>query len=794
VSTHGRDERPDLRLVGPAAAVWVGAFAGLAATPAWSLAGGVLCVVAAGLIAGHLARWPRRRTAAAAGAAVLVCAAAGALAAAARVAAAGLGPLPGLAAEQVAAHLDVVVTGDPRQLPAQVRGADPGRPLVLVPARAERVEARGRHSEVRSSVVIFARDRRWLSVLPGQQVQVSGRLAPPRSGDGTTAAVNATGAPQVVRPPPAVQRIADRLRDGLRDAVSGLPADQRGLVPALVVGDTSRMPPQLVEDFRIAGLTHLTAVSGANLAIVCTAVLVAARWAGVRVRAAAVLAGIALVGFVVLARPQPSVLRAAAMGVVGLVALVVGRGRRGLPALCAAGMLLVLVDPWLARSYGFVLSALATGGLVILAPVWAERLARRMPRPLAEALAVPAAAQAVCAPVVVLLSAQVSVVAIPANLLVAPAVAPATIFGVLATVAAVAFPPSAVVLGKLAGVAAWWIVAVGERAAAVPGAALDWPAGASGAALLAALTLVAVVVWPWLRRSRALTAAALAALLAVVARPALPPSWTMLGWPPSGWVIVACDVGQGDMLVLPAGGRAAVVVDTGPDPRAADRCLRRLGVTRVPYLLLTHFHADHVTGLPGVLRGREVAELGVAPLAEPADQAARVSRWAADYGLPITVPLPGELRQAGPLRWRVLWPRRIIRTEGSAPNNASVVLLAEHSGVRLLLTGDVEPAAQRAVLAAERGLRADVIKVPHHGSAYQEPGLLRAVGARVAVVSVGADNDYGHPATATLTLVRASGARLLRTDRDGDVAVLGGRDRLRGPWSRGRGPPPDGGR
>jgi competence protein ComEC len=790
VTAGAQPERPDLRLVLPALAAWGGAFAGLGLPPAWSLALGVPIAVtgALGIWRATARAGPREPAAVLAGAAVATCAAAGLLAAASRVAAAGQGPLPGLAAQRAAVVADVVVTGDPRPLAARARGAGAARPAVLVRARAEFVEARGRRHAIRSAVVIFARDERWLSVVPGQRVRAVGRLASPGSHDGTSAALTAAGPPSAQRGPPLLQRAADRLRDGLREAVSGLPDDQRGLVPALVVGDTTGMPAGLVEDFRAAGLTHLTAVSGANLMIVCGAVLVAARFARVRIRAAVGLAGLAMLGFVVLARPEPSVLRAAAMGAVGLLALASGRGRRGLPALCAAGLVLVLVDPWLARSYGFALSVLATGGLLVLAPAWSDRLARRLPRLLADALAIPAAAHVVCAPVVVLLSAQVSMVAVPANLLAAPAVAPATILGVLATVTAVVAPPLAAVFGQLAGLAAGWIVVVGERAAAIPGAAVDWPAGLGGALLLAGLTLTAALAWPVLRRRRTLGAAAVAVLAVLVARPGLPPTWTMLGWPPRGWVMVACEVGQGDMLVLRAGDRTAVVVDTGPDPRAADRCLRRLGVRRVPYVLLSHFHADHVAGLPGVLRGRRVAEIGVAPLREPADQAAVVARVAADQRVPVTVAVPDEVRQAGPVQWRVLWPRRIIRTEGSAPNNSSVVVLAELAGLRLLLTGDVEPVAQRALLGVERDLRADVLKVPHHGSAYQEPRLLRAVDAQVALISVGADNDYGHPAPATLALVQSAGAQVARTDRDGDVAVLGPAGRLRVVWSRGRGP------
>jgi competence protein ComEC len=642
---------------------------------------------------------------------------------------------------------------------------------------------------MRRQVLLLGSGARWARLLPGQRLDVSGRLGQPRDGDDVAAVFVVRGPPRLVGEPGLAQRVAGELRDGLRSAVADLPPDERGLVPGLVVGDTSRLPEDLVDDFRTAGLTHLVAVSGANVAIVLGFVLFVGRWAGVRGAGLPTLGALAILGFVVLARPQPSVLRAAVMGLVAVAALASGRRRSSLPALAAAVLLLVLADPWLARSYGFALSVLATGGLLLLAPPWTDRLSGRIPRPLAAAIAVPAAAQVACAPVVAMLSSQVSLVAIPANLLVAPAVAPATILGVLAAVIAPVSTAGAGLLGRLAGLPAWWIVTVAEHAARFPQAALRWPDGAGGALLLLGSFLLVVLGGPWLlRRRRVLALVAAGAVGAVVPIAADP------RWPPADWLFVACDVGQGDALVLNAGAGsgepwprgepprlgAAVVVDAGPDPAAVDRCLRDLGVRRVPLVLLTHLHADHVEGLPGVLRGRDVAQLEIGPLTEPPEEFDRVAGWARSAGLELTHAQLDEQRAIGGLAWRVVWPARVIRGEGSIPNNASVVLLVQRSGVRLLLTGDVEPAAQRALLARIQGLApVDVLKVPHHGSEYQAPELVLATRPRVAVVSVGVDNEYGHPAPATIRAIERSGAGLLRTDLDGDVAVAGSRDRLR---------------
>jgi competence protein ComEC len=232
--------------------------------------------------------------------------------------------------------------------------------------------------------------------------------------------------------------------------------------------------------------------------------------------------------------------------------------------------------------------------------------------------------------------------------------------------------------------------------------------------------------------------------------------------------MVMCDVGQGDALVLSTGPHEAVVVDAGPDPALVDRCLRRLDVQRIPAVLLTHFHADHVDGLPGVLEGRAVGEIEVDPLRLPAYGAEQVSSWAAAAHVPLRVPAYGERDAVGDVRWQVLAPRTLL---SDSPNDASLVLLVRSHGIRLLLTGDIEPPSQGVLLHENLG-RIDVLKVPHHGSRYQDSRLLTDLGDRVALVSVGVNNDYGHPDPVTMSLLHQSGALVRRTDRDGDIAVV----------------------
>ena len=444
-----------------------------------------------------------------------------------------------------------------------------------------------------------------------------------------------------------------------------------------------------------------------------------------------------------------------------------------MPSLAAAVLVLVFVSPPLARDPGFALSVLATVGLILLAPGWVAWLkSRRVPAGVAEALAVPAAATVATAPVIAAISGSVSLVSIPANLLAEPAVAPATILGVLAAVVSPVSGDAARWLAWLAGVPVGWLVEVGTRAAHVPLAAVSWPGGIAGAAVLVLGLAVAIPVLRW-RPGRQVALAATAGAAAVL----VPVQVVSPGWPPPGWLFVVCSVGQGDALVVGAGASTAMVVDTGPEPTAVDQCLRRLGVRSVPLLVLTHMHADHVDGLDGVLGGRSVAELDVGPSREPAAGWREVLDSAGRHGVPVRTVSVGERRQFDGLTVDVLAPDRPFHGTRSDSNNSSVVLRVAVSGQRFLLTGDVEVEAQEALLRRGVDLRAAVLKVPHHGSAYQSPAFLRAVQASVGVISVGRDNDYGHPSPALLHELDRLGIRAVRTDLDGDVAVAlqGGR-------------------
>jgi competence protein ComEC len=286
------------------------------------------------------------------------------------------------------------------------------------------------------------------------------------------------------------------------------------------------------------------------------------------------------------------------------------------------------------------------------------------------------------------------------------------------------------------------------------------------------------------------------ALAAVVGAVVLgwPIRQTIRGWPMDGTVVVACDVGQGDALVLPAGSGAGVLVDTGPDVSAVDRCLDRLGIGTLPLVLLSHLDADHAGGLAGALAGRDVGVVATATLSPADNRVGALDRLVRRSGGTRAVLVPGDRRTVGGVAVEVLAPDPARATAAAAPNDLSMVARVTVHGVRVLFTGDLGADAEARLMRDGVDLRADVLKVPHHGSKDADAAFLAASGARVALISVGADNTYGHPTPRTLRWLAHDGMQIHRTDREGDLAVVGSarswgvavRGRRRGAGARSR--------
>jgi competence protein ComEC len=753
----------DLRLALGATAAWLALALCLPRSPATT--GGIAAAAVVVALAGLAVR-RRWRSVGSAVAAAGFCVALVLIPFAGRLWQARAGPLQQLADRHAAVTADLTVAGDPHRLAAS---GVAGVPRVSVATDVEAIESDGLRWSVSGPVLVLAPATGWTDVLPGQRVRLDGTVQPSLDAGSFGATMFVEHPPHLLGRPPWWQRLAGRVRVGLRSASAVLPGEERGLLPGLVDGDTTALDPVLVERFRLAGLTHLVAVSGTNCSIVLGTVLLLLRRAGARRWLCAGAGGAVLVAFVVIARPSPSVLRAALMAAVALYSLAAGRPRQAVPALAATVVALLVWDPALAIDAGFAMSALATAALLLVAPGWAARLRRwRVPIGLAEAIAVAAAAHVVTAPIVAMISGRVSMVAIPANVLAEPVVAPATILGFAAAAVAPACLPLGQVFAWLAGWPCRWLVGVADRLGGLSGASLGWPGGlAGGLALL--VTLVVLII---LARRPGLPRL-VAAGLVLAAFIQIPVRTIASGWPPRNWVLVACDIGQGDALVLPAGPHTAVEVDAGPDPVSIDRCLHGLGITRIALLVFSHYHLDHVGGIDGVFHGRQVDQVITGPLAEPASGVELVHAALAAHGLTISTPAVGAQYTVGAVHLQVLAPTAAFHGTRSDPNNSSLVLRATVGDTTILLPGDVEIEAQQAMLDAHVDVTADVLKVPHHGSAYFDPDFLAAVHARVGVISVGLHNDYGHPSPLLLTEMAKLGVPVRRTDLDGDVAVVG---------------------
>lgn len=639
---------------------------------------------------------------------------------------------------------------------------------------------------------------------PGTLIEVRARLeaqGPAEHAAYTASALELRQASQGGHP-------AAALRNMLSRTAAGVPGAE--LVPGFAVGDTSLVSQQLEQAMLESSLTHLTAVSGSNTGLVIAVVLWCASRLGVGRRCRIVAATIGLAGFVIIVGPDASVQRATAMAAVLLIGDFGGRRSSALPALGLAVLVLLALDPWQALQPGFALSVAATGGILLSAtPIskWLRRRAR-LPAWLSLPFAVAVAAQFACGPLLLLLQPGIPVVGVLANVIAAPAAPLGTGIGLLAALLGPVSAQLAHLAVRAASVPARWVAATAEVCAGLPAARWSWPEGWLGAALLAACQLALLVAWalsrghlrlPWASRAARrlpwrlaqpaapkirLAASMLraASLATVVVLTLVAPLGSRL-MTPRGWSIVACDIGQGDAILLrdPALPSQVMLVDTGDDPQALGRCLDRFGVDRISLLVLSHDDRDHVGALESVV-GRVDAAL-IAPTVQGEQSDTRqVVRTLGRAGVPFQIGVQGLMRSspAPGIDWRVLSP-----SSGSAPvatNAASLVMHVDAGPTRVLLLGDTRESEQAALLRAVLDLNSHVLKVAHHGSGDQDHTLPAEASAQWALVSVGADNGYGHPAPDTLATLARSGTRALRTDLFGSIALVPQPDGSLKPW------------
>lgn len=655
-----------------------------------------------------------------------------------------------------------------------------------------------------STPVVVLGSAEWSTVAHGDVLSSAGKPLPTEPGARAGALLIATTAPALITDEPNAGFLVERLRERFLTLSSSTAVPDDGLMPGMVIGARSAVAQDLVETMKATGLTHLTAVSGANCSYVLAFVFILCR--GCRLpRWAAAAAGVAaLVGFVLLVRPEPSVLRAAVMGAIGVLAVLTGRGRLSMTLLFLSIAALLAADPWLSVEYAFILSVAATCGLVLAGPILAARLGALLPLWMAQLVAVPLAAQLFCSPVLALIQPNLPTYSLPANIAASPLVPFITITGMVSVVLVALAPWAAAPPATAAGWAAVGVAGIARFFASAPLSAIPWPGGIGGAvlsALISAVILVAAVWGPRLaaglqiairglsvgRREGRAARAGLSVQLrqtafCIVAGCALGfmGLWVWNGVRGQGtldWTIAACDVGQGDGLAVRTGARSAMVFDAGPEPDLMDACLDRLGVDTVDVLILTHLHEDHFGGISGVFEGRAVRRVLYSTAEDSLPGV--VARVTAEAGITAEKANAGVTGEVGNIDWAVLWPDPgpVVGSE----NNASAVVLVTvagsggNRGVSMLFTGDLEEDAAGRLLAEHAHLTAtgvDVLKVAHHGARNGGADMIEALSPRLALISAGKQNDYGHPHPQTLDALQTAGAHTARTDLRGTILLI----------------------
>jgi competence protein ComEC len=585
--------------------------------------------------------------------------------------------------------------------------------------------------------------------------------------------------------PEAYQGPLGFMRDAFMSHLAGVSSDAKALVAGLAIGDKSALSSATAETMKVVSLTHLTAVSGANCAIVIGAVyLLLSRFALVR-QVRLLLTLVALLGYILLVGPQPSVLRAGLMAAIVIGARAFGRNTSAMSGLSLAVIVLLVSNPWLAADYGFILSVLATIGILVLAPSLARRLEARLPRWLALALSVSVAAQLLCTPVLLQLQPGLSTYSIIANVLAEPLVAPVTVLGMLGCLVAPVFPFLTSGLTWLASLATCLIVYLADFLANAPSATISWPDGLLGAALF---TGIAATVTVWISSTnialRRVTASLLALVLSITLGSCASNQIRIGSWLKGGWTVISCDVGQGDSTLIRSQGLVALI-DVGRKPRPVSGCLKELGIKTIDLLVLTHFDLDHVGGLDGALSVARVKSAIITSYRDERPAAAityRKLRKAASQLIEAGAGLTGQL---GQFTWKVLSPHQGA-AEAEDSNDGSVTMLFESPVVKVLTLADLGEKGQMRLARESAGWLGNgfgsvplVVKVSHHGSADQYPELYEALKPEVALISVGAHNDYGHPTRRTLDFLARIGSHVYRTDQLGSIAVTPSSEGLR---------------
>ncbi len=636
--------------------------------------------------------------------------------------------------------------------------------------RVKSILVDGKITSIRIPVRIYTNST--IIYYPGEVIKVVGNLG--LTNERRVSASLSSNKIEIISIGNILDQGTNAIRSAFRAELRARNSDAAALIPGVVLGDTSLQSSEFTLIMRRVGLTHITAVSGANLAIVTSFILWICQWILRGRRKRIVVTVVFLIGFIFLVRASPSVLRAAVMAAVLLFAKAEGEKTQSVPALGAAISLLLLLDPFQGVDAGFALSVLATSGIIFLSKPISKFLQIRLPRFIAESLAIPIAATMLCTPVIAALSGQISLTSIPVNAIVAPAIAPLTVIGFSAALLILVLPRVSTLLLNLGEPIAYFITWVANIGGGAP--VLKIASGFHGWGISVALLAGAIYLFIKFRRYWKFVL-----LISLIPFLYLQTPWYSGGFPGKNWRVLQCDVGQGDAMLIRTAPHNAIVIDVGPEANAIDTCLRSAGITQIDLLILSHFHADHVAGLAGALRNRKLISVWVNQSQSPIFEYRQSIALLIGYEIK-KVKLGDRIEFStnyGKFSATVLWPKNSnsgensekLAEEGSAINNGSIAISFDLAGVSIFTAGDLEPAPQSELLQSGALSHVAVLKMFHHGSKFQDFAAIKRLSPSVALISVGSGNPYGHPSRETIVNLEQIGTKTLRTDLAGAISL-----------------------
>lgn len=610
------------------------------------------------------------------------------------------------------------------------------------------------------------------------------------------------------------QGVVDNTRAYVRRVMEErLPADEAGLMMGILLGDTSTVPPDVKADFKTTGLSHILAVSGLNVTILVAACgflftsalagfdtpgrLTPGRFLVFGVTAAAIVFYMALCGF------APSIVRAGIMGLAALAAPLTGRQTNVFAAMAAAAFVLLIIDPSTVFNIGFQLSFAATISIILFVPHVTRWLTATPDAPsgVAKTFALAISAQIGVAPILAANFGSLSLITPAANAAVESAIMPAQLLGIVipmlnyisTPLAAIAAYPAHIILAyTMAGTsffARWPFASIGiPRPAAATTATEITTAVVAGAYFILVTAFYIFLRFREPRtkftevfRGRAYTRAIFIAGAAGILIIGMLGYQAYIGLPPKGLKVTFLDVGQGDSTLIQTEDGANILIDGGPEADSAEAQLRARGVQQINLLIITHPHADHVNGLPAVVSGHRVEEAIIPPDKSQNNQYLRTLELLTNNKVAEVAARDGQNFKVGRnLTVKILSPdapdanKAANGSEAASENanNQAVVALIQYKNIKMLFTGDIEFQTEEDIVADGEAQKVDILKVPHHGSKNgADVALLNILKPKFAIISVGANNRYHHPAPTTIDLLRKVGASIFRTDKNGSVTI-----------------------